>query len=285
MKNLLIVGCGDIGLRTALLLGGRYRLFALTRSTERAAVLRKSGIVPILGDLDRPESLSRLPGLAHTVLHLAPPQNRGSHDIRTGNLLAALSKCDILPYRMVYISTSGVYGDCQGRCVPETMPARPATSRAMRRLDAETKIRKWGRENGVSVSILRVPGIYSRERISPSRLSMPVLLEGEDVYTNHVHAEDLAGIVAKTVRRGASGRIYNVSDDSSMKMGDYFDLLADRLGLPRPSRLSRKEIEKVLSESMYSFMSESRRLDNRRMKEELGISLKYPNPSCGICLL
>ncbi len=282
MRNLLIVGCGDIGLRAAPLLGKSYRLFALTHSPERFCALRKSGITPIYGDLDRPESLSRLPGIAHTVLHLAPPQNHGGHDIRTANLLAALSKCAIVPYRLVYISTSGVYGDCRGEIVCETRRTGPQTLRAVRRLDAEKKIRKWGRGNGVSVSILRVPGIYSSERVSPSRLAMPVLQECDDVYTNHIHAEDLARIAAAAIKRGLPGRIYNVGDDSPMKIADYSDLLADRFGLPRPARFSRAELEKIVPESMYSFMQESRRMDNLRMKRELRISLKYPKVSDGL---
>ncbi len=277
MKNLLIVGCGDIGLRAAPMLSPHYRLLALSHTPGRFDALRERGITPIYGDLDKHESLGRLAGVAHVVLHFAPPQNCGNLDIRTRNLLAALSsKCSMLPYRLIYISTSGVYGDCGGEFVPETRAARPQTPRAVRRLDAEARIRRWGRENGVSVSILRVPGIYASERLSPSRLGMPVLMESEDVYTNHIHAEDLARTVFLAIRHGAPGRVYNVSDDSGMKMGAYFDLLAEKFGLPLPVRLSREALRKIVPESMYAFMSESRRLDNYRMKKELGMVLKYP---------
>lgn len=282
MRNLLIVGCGDIGLRAAPLLSRRFRLLALSHSPERFPLLREGGIIPVYGDLDEPASLARLGGIAHAVLHFAPPQNHGSLDIRTRNLLAALTKCAIVPHRMVYISTSGVYGDSGGGIVRETSPARPQTLRALRRLDAEARIRRWGRQNGASVSILRVPGIYSRERISPSRLDMPVLQESDDVHTNHVHAEDLARIAVSALCRGLPGRVYNVSDDSAMKMGDYFDLIADRLGLPRPLRLPREDLKRIVPESMYSFMAESRVIDNGRMKAELRIFLKYPHVSDGI---
>lgn len=277
MKKLLIVGCGDIGLRVAALLSPCCRLFALSHTPERFNALRERNIVPIYGDLDKPASLSRLAGLSSIVLHLAPPQNRGLVDARTRNLLAALSaKGSILPYRLIYISTSGVYGDCNGEIVTETRAARPGTPRAIRRLDAETEIRRWGRRNGVSVSILRVPGIYARERFSPARLEMPVLQASDDVYTNHIHADDLARAIILTIRRGASGRIYNISDDSAMKMGDYFELLAEKFGVPPPHRLGREALQQAVPESMYSFMRESRRLDNRRMKDELGVKLKYP---------
>ncbi len=282
MRNLLVVGCGDIGLRAAALLMPHYRLFALSHTPQRFCALRKSGIVPLFGDLDDPSSLSRIAGIAHDVLHFAPPGNQGSQDVRTRNLLAALTKCAIVPHRLVYISTSGVYGDCGGERVAETRPAHPQTLRAVRRRDAEMSIRQWGRRNGISVCILRVPGIYSKERISPSRLSLPVLQESDDVYTNHIHAEDLARAAVRALRCGANGRIYNVSDDSSMKMGDYFDFLARRFGLPPPQRLPRDELRKAVPESMYSFMSESRRLDNSRMKKELGVVLGYPRISSGL---
>lgn len=282
MRNLLIVGCGDIGLRAARLLTGHRRLFALSHSLERFPALREAGITPIYGDLDRPESLGRIAGLAQDVLHFAPPGRSGREDVRTRNLLATLSKGDIVPQRLVYISTSGVYGDCGGEDVAETRRVRPQTERAERRLDAERRIRLWGGKNGVRVCLLRVPGIYSKERISLSRLSLPVLVESEDVYTNHIHAEDLAHIVTRALHHGSNGRVYNVSDDSSMKMGDYFDFLAKRFDLPAPSRLPREALRHVVPESMYSFMSESRRMDNARMKKELGVLLKYPRVSDGV---
>lgn len=281
MRNLLIVGCGDIGLRAAPLLVRHYRLFALSHSPERFAALREAGITPIYGDLDRPESLFRIAGIAQAVLHLAPPQNSGRQDTRTRNLLAALSKCAIVPQRLVYISTTGVYGDCGGESVSETRRVMPQTQRAQRRLDAETRIRQWGRKNGVRVCLLRVPGIYSKERVSLSRLNLPVLVDSEDVYTNHIHAEDLARVMNCALQHGSNGRVYNVSDDSSLKMGEYFDFLAKRFGLPEPPRLPREELRKIVPESMYSFMSESRRMDNARMKKELGVFLKYPFVSDG----
>ena len=278
MKNLLVIGCGDIGLRTAALLGRRYRIFALSHTPARFAALRESGIIPIPGDLDDRGSLSRIAGIAQTVLHLAPPPPSGRVDSRTRNLVAALSaKCSMLPQRLVYISTSGVYGDCAGERVTETRPARPMTERAARRLDAENRIRTWGRETGVTTAILRVPGILSGERIVPGRLAQPVLAEEDDVYTNHIHGVDLARAVALAADRALPGRIYNVCDDSEMKMGEYFGRIARRLGMPPPPRMARAEIEKILSPTMYSFLCESRRLDNARAKAELGLDLVYPH--------
>lgn len=278
------MGCGDVALRAAPLLSRRFRLFALARDPERFALLRLRGIVPIPGDLDRPATLGRLAGLAHAVLHFAPPQGEGLRDLRTAHLLAALAKARMLPQTLVYISTSGVYGDCGGEWVPETRPARPGTPRAARRRDAELKIRRFGRENGVRVVLLRVPGIYAPERLPLKRLKegIPALRPEEDPYTNHIHAEDLARVAVRALDRGRPGRVYNCADDSRLSMGEYFDLVADRFGLPRPPRISWAEAQTRIPEALRSFMAESRRLVNRRMKQELKVRLRYPTVTHGI---
>lgn len=284
MRRLLIVGCGDVGLRTARALRGRWRVYALVRSGERHAQLRDTGIIPVAGDLDDPESLDRLGGIAQDVVHLAPPPGEGIRDARTANLLRALAKGGSLPQRLVYISTSGVYGDCGGALVNETRSVRPASDRARRRVDAECRLRAWGVEHGVPVSILRVPGIYAAERLPLERLraGTPVLCADEDPYTNHIHADDLARIVIAALSRGRAGRAYNASDDSGMKMGDYFDLVADEFGLPHPPRISWATAQRTLSPTQLSFMGESRRLANRRLKKELRVSLHYPSVAHGV---
>jgi nucleoside-diphosphate-sugar epimerase len=284
MRRLLIVGCGDIGLRVARTLQGRWRIYALTRSDQRSGHLRSLGIVPVVADLDRPESLDRLAGLAQDVVHLAPPPRSGDRDTRTSNLIRALARGGSLPQRLVYISTSGVYGDCGGMLVDETRPAHPMTERAMRRLDAERLLRAWGADSGVQVSILRVPGIYAAERLPLARLraGMPTIKSDKDPYTNHIHADDLARIVIAALTRGRSGRAYNAADDSSMKMGDYFDLVADHFGLPHPPRISPEEAAQSLPEAILSFMRESRRLANRRLKKELRVRLRYPSVAQGV---
>lgn len=284
MRRLLIVGCGDIALRMVRQLRGGYRVYALSHTPERFDLLRTHGITPILGDLDKPETLTLLGGLAHDVVHFAPPPSRGTRDTRTVHLLAALTKGKILPHRFIYISTSGVYGHCGGETVPETRPLKPQTERARRRLDAECQVRDWGRRSGVRVSILRVPGIYAEDRLPLERLKSgtPALLPDQDAYSNHIHADDLARIVLAALRLGRPGRVYNTSDDSQLKMGDYFDLVADRFGLPRPPRIPQAEAGQKLSETLLSFMQESRRLANRRMKRELQVRLHYPVVADGI---
>ncbi len=284
MKRLLIIGCGDVGLRVAKLLRSRYRVYALTHNAQRVAELRNHGIVPLTGDLDLPHTLGGLSGLAHDVVHLVPPPAAGSADTRTAHLVAALGRGWSLPQHFVYISTSGVYGDCGGALIDENSPLRPRTDRARRRADAERRLRVWGSRSGVCVSILRVPGIYAANRLPVARIErgIPALTPQDDAYVNHVHADDLARMVIAALHRGQANRSYNASDDAPQKMGDYFDLVADRFHLPRPPRVPRAEAITMIPENLYSFMSESRRLVNSRIKQELRVRLRYPTVSEGI---
>lgn len=279
--RILIVGCGDVGLRTARLLGGRARLFALSHSPDRFDQLRAAGITPVSGDLDDRGSLERLAGLADVILHFAPPPGEGETDPRTRRLLAALARN---PHpRMVYISTSGVYGDCAGETVAETRPARPNNTRAKRRADAEAQLRRWGRHER-RVGILRAPGIYAQDRFPAERVrkALPAIVAEDDAYTNHIHADDLARLALAVLFRGRPNRVYNAVDDSGLKMGDWFDVVADHLDLPRPPRLPRAEVIAAVTPAMRSFLTESRRLSNRRMKRELRFRLKYPTVREGL---
>jgi nucleoside-diphosphate-sugar epimerase len=273
--RLLVIGCGDVGMRLLPLVRSRFRVFALTSRPERCAGLRAAGAVPIVGDLDRPETLKRLAGLAQYVVHLAPPQPEGGLDRRTRRLAAVLPSGS----RLVYVSTSGVYGDCAGELVAETRPVAPRNARAQRRVDAERVLRDWARRSGSQLAILRVPGIYAADRLPIKRLEQgtPALLPADDVFTNHIHADDLAQVIALALFRARPGRVYHAVDNSRLKMGDYFDTVADAFGLPRPPRLARAELAAQVSPMLLSFMSESRRLDNRRISHELGVRLRYPD--------
>jgi nucleoside-diphosphate-sugar epimerase len=284
--RVLIVGCGDVGLRVAQALSGRVRLLALTSSGARSAELRARGITPLVGDLDAPASLRRLAGLATRVVHLAPPPGEGWGDPRTLALTRVLRRRS-LPDSLVYGSTSGVYGDCRGEIVLETRATQADTPRARRRLDAENSIRFLGRATAVRSSILRIPGIYAPDRPNGTphaRLlkGTPVLRAADDVYTNHIHADDLARACVAALWRGRPQRIYNVNDDTCLKMGDYFDLAADLYGLSRPPRVARDSAREQLSLMLLSFMSESRRMDNTRLKRELRLTLRYPTVALGL---
>jgi nucleoside-diphosphate-sugar epimerase len=273
--RLLIVGCGDIGLRILARMRDRFRVIALTSSPDRVRELRAAGAVPLIGNLDRRATLARCAAFGARVIHLAPPPNRGPRDTRTRHLLTALGA---RAEHLVYISTTGVYGDARGRLIDESAPPAPANERGKRRLDAERTLREACRRGHLRPSILRVPGIYALDRLPLDRLrqALPALAPEEDVYTNHIHADDLARIAVFALFRGAPQRVYNAVDDSQLKMGEYFELVADRHGLPRPPRLPRSELKAAVSPTMYSFMTESRRLRNTRMKSELRVRLLHP---------
>ena len=283
---LLIVGCGDVGMRVAKLLRGRWGLIALTSSPTRCAELRAVGITPLVGDLDAPDTLARLAGLADAALHLAPPPASGPSDPRTAHLLAALARKSRLR-RIVYASTSGVYGDCSGARFDETRAVNPETDRGRRRVDAERRLRWFGRAFGVRITLLRIPGIYAGDRAGGhprERLARgaPVLDAAHDVFTNHIHADDLARACIAALHRGRPQRAIHVSDDTELKMGEYFDLAADLEGMPRPRRITREQAAIELSAMQLSFMGESRRLVNTRLKQELRLRLLYPTVAQGL---
>jgi nucleoside-diphosphate-sugar epimerase len=283
--RLLIVGCGDVGLRAARQLGGRLTVRALTSQPGRIAELRAAGLTPLLADLDQPQTLRRLAGLAQRVLHLAPPPGQGQTDPRMRALLAVLARGPAP--RLVYGSTSGVYGDAAGARFDETRALNPASARAWRRVDAERQLRRWALASGAVVTLLRIPGIYALDRAGGDprerlRRGAPVLQASEDVYTNHIHADDLARACIAALWRGRPQRAVHVCDCSELLMGDYFDRVADLHSLPHPPRITRSQAQHQLGPMQMSFMSESRRLDNTRLLRELRVHLRFPDVALGL---
>jgi len=303
--RILIVGAGDVARRltTRIGLNDRARWLGLARSETTANELRDAGILPVAADLDVRASLGRAGSLARSadaVLHLAPPATEGNDDVRMRRWLAAVArrrtsgrrvraKSDAprasehvtrraRALRSVYVSTTGVYGDCAGERIDETRRARPENARAKRRVAAETRVRTARRQR---FAILRAPGIYAAERLPVERLraGIPALSAADDVFTNHIHADDLAHAVWLAIFRGGPGRVANIVDDSELKMGEYFELVADAVGLPHPPRMDRLQLKQNVSPMLYSFMSESRRIANVRMKRELRLQLKYATPA------
>ncbi|MCK9516237.1 MAG: NAD-dependent epimerase/dehydratase family protein [Ottowia sp.] len=284
--RLLIAGCGDVGLRVARLLLPRWRVLALARSGASAARLRAAGVVPVAADLDEPVSLMRVAGLASHVLYLAPPRSGDAADVRSRALLQALAR-RTPPQVLVYVSTSGVYGDTGGARTDETRVPQPQTARARVRQLAERRLRKGGRGVGICVSVFRVAGIYAPDRPGGTpRKSLlagaPVLAAGDDGYVNHIHADDLARALALALWRAAPQRVYNVCDDSELTFGQYMDEAADLYALPRPPRVLRSEAAAHMSAARLSFLAQSRRLDNRRLRAEIGLKLRHPHPRSGL---
>ncbi|HRA77517.1 MAG TPA: NAD-dependent epimerase/dehydratase family protein [Burkholderiaceae bacterium] len=286
--RLLVVGCGDVGMRLLEQLAPKLRdaidVVAVTRRPEQQVAARALGARAIAADLDDRRTLRRLAPFASRVVDLAPPPATGRDDPRSARLIAACGTALIRrrrtgpPPRWVYVSTTGVYGDCAGAAFDETRPVAPASARAIRRVAAERRLRALTARGAARVSILRAPGIYAQDRLPVDRLrrGTPALVDADDVYTNHIHADDLARATWLALFRGRPGRVYHAVDDSDLKMGAYFDKVADVLGLPRPPRLPRDAVAAQVSPAMLSFMSESRRLANRRLKRELRCRLRWP---------
>ncbi|NJD07274.1 MAG: SDR family oxidoreductase [Methylococcaceae bacterium] len=279
-----MVGCGDVGRRVARLeQEGGLAVTALARSEDSARQLQRLAIAPLRGDLDDPGSLSRLTVQGQILHYLAPPPGEGEGDPRIGCLLARL-RAGNLPAVVVYISTSGVYGDCGGAWIDEDQPLDPQTDRARRRVAAERALQAWSADTGVPVVVLRVPGIYGPGRLPIDRVSAgrPLLREDQSPYSNRIHADDLAAACFLAARRGRAGAAYNVSDGNPTTMTDYFNRVADHAGLPRPPQIGLDEARRVLPPAFLSFLEESKRLDNRRMLADLRLTLRYPDLDLGL---
>jgi len=282
MGRVFIVGCGHVGrLIARRTLDQERQVLALVRSEIAAGELESLGITAVRGDLDDPKSLTSLCGDDDLVHYLAPPPGSGVGDSRMANFLNALSA---RPRRIVYISTSGVYGDCGGAWVDEDTTPNPQTDRARRRLDAELQLQRWGQRTRLAAIILRVGGIYGPGRLPETRLRRraPILLEGQSGYTNRIHVEDLVSICLTAGESTGESRVYNVSDGNPGTMSGYFKAVARRLGLPQPPEIPMEEARERLSPAMMSYLLESRRMDTRRMRSELGIQLRYPDLDAGL---
>jgi nucleoside-diphosphate-sugar epimerase len=275
------------------LINERTRLFGTTRSLSKFEALRSNRITPLHLDLLDVKRCRQLVAIANRIVVLAPPPNVGNADPHTINLIRALNfnraKRNVTPTtrprplpQICYVSTTGVYGDHNGAWINELTPTTPQSDRGKRRLAAEHVLRQAVGQLQIRLDILRAPGIYAENRLPLERLKIgtPALKADEDVYTNHIHALDLARICLKAVfyksKAKSGSRIYNACDQSVLKMGDYFDLVATRFNLATPPRVSRTELKSAISPALLSFMSESRRINGHRMERELKLKLRYP---------
>ncbi len=280
---MLLVGCGYVGTRLArqyLDLG--QPVAGVVRSASGVARLAQAGILALAGDLAL-DDLRGLPLRGSRVFHLAPPPSAGAEDLHTRRLVAAFARAGD-PCRLVYISTTGVYGDCAGAWVDETWPARPAADRARRRWDAEQTLSRWSRESGGELVVLRVAGIYGPGRLPLERIrqGVPLVRPEESPYSNRIHVDDLVTACMAAMERGEPGSVYNACDGHPSTMTDYFVAIADAAGLPRPPLIPMAEAASKVSEAMLSYLAESRRLSNRRLVEGLGVVLRYPTLELGL---
>jgi nucleoside-diphosphate-sugar epimerase len=282
MPDFAIIGCGYVGARLARRLPGPVA--AVTGSAASAARLRESGIAAEACDLDRLPAGAQLPIEAGGVVlfYLSPPPGDGPVDTRLRACLAALPG---VPARFVYMSTTGVYGDAGGGSVDEDLPLAPRMDRARARADAETAVRDWCQLRGAPWVTLRVPGIYGPERLPLERLRRgdPVLAESEAGPGNRIHVDDLVSVcLSAATAPAAVNRVYNVGDGNHASSTEYFRTVARLAGLPAPPVVTREEARARLSPAAWSYLAESRRVDTRRMEEELQVKFRYRDLEAGI---
>lgn len=285
VSAILIIGFGYVGQRIARAERQRGNsAFALVRSAAGNERARSAGVAPVAGDLDQPGSLTALPAPLNTLYYLAPPPREGETDPRMLNLLAALSPAK-RPQVFVYISTTGVYGDCKECWVNENSPTAPTQSRSVRRLSAERALLSWASANGTRAVILRVAGIYGPDRLPLTRIQSGEPMVDDPIhpsYVNVIHADDLTQSCLAAADRGEAGGIYNVCDGHPTTMMRYFQIVAAAAGLPCPPTISMAEARERMSPGMLSYVQESRRIDNKKVRDELGVRLQYPNVSLGV---
>ena len=292
MNTFLISGCGDIGIRVARCLrqqaGVDSVIYGLVRREETAQILVAEKIKPVIADLDKPESLIVVPTKNATIFHLAPPpnDNQDEHKTRDPRFRALLKSCESngLPEKIILLSTTAVYGDCDGEWIDESAEVNPQTDRGRRRLDAELALQEWANTRKIPFVIIRVSGIYGPGRLPIERLKkgLPILSEDLSPFSNRIHQDDLAAICVAAAQRAPNGSVYNACDGHPSTMSHYFKSIAKALNLPMPPELDREQAEKQLSAGMLSYLRESRRMDNKKVLQDLKISLQYPDLESGL---
>ena len=284
VSPVVIIGCGDIGTQVAqFYLDQGVAVHGLVRSIESVKRLQSLGISTSQADLSASFKLDFNVEKSQ-LYYFAPPPAQGTEDIHTSHLLAAMQSAGQSPSRIVYISTTGVYGDCQGRWISEDEPVKPEADRARRRLDAEIQLSEWTRQSDTEIIILRVAGIYGPGKLPLARLrkGLPVIRESEAPFTNRIHSADLVKMAITAMQRGHNRAIYHACDGHPGTMTDYFKQVARKAGLPPPKEISLAEGEKSLSAGMMSYMRESRRLSNTKTLRELDLKLAYPSLQEGL---
>lgn len=283
-QGFFIAGCGYIGERiTRILRDSGANVRCMTRSIERGERLRSEGFDTQIVSLDDSTLMPTLDLAGHVIFYLVPPPGGGFSDPRARNFLNTLEHSNA-PLKIIYISATSVYSAKDGSVVTEESPTQPVSAMGKRRLDAENAFRDYGFRHGVPVVILRVSGIYGPGRLPLTQINQgqPLLRREESGPSNRIHADDLARICVAAAEKGEAGEIFNVSDGHPSSMTDYFNAVADALGMPRPPQVSLEEAHRVMSPLMLAYASESRIVDSSRMLQRLGVSLHYPSIEDGL---
>lgn len=278
-----MVGCGYTGRRLWSLCRTRERDFVGTASSDDSlARLRARGIPAVLLDLDRPGArLAPEHCRGRVLVYMAPPPDTPGTDPRLRAFLAGLPA---LPQALVYLSTTGVYGDTGGGLVDEETTPAPGSARGRRRLDAEQAATAWAEANAVPLRILRVPGIYGPGRLPLDRIRQgaPVVAATEAGPGNRIHVDDLAAACLAAADYRGPLQVFNVGDGDHASMSEYFGAVAAAAGLPAPPEVPLAELLERVSPAMRGFLVESRRVDTTRMRTELGFRPRYESLAEGI---
>ncbi len=285
MLNAIIIGCGDIGIRVGQRLQQQYQVTGIVRSTESAVKLESLGFNMAIFDLDQPGSTLPIMPDNSLIFYFAPPTESGDQDLRMKNFLSTLESTSSTPARIIYISTTAVYANSKGEWINEQTPTQPASSRGKRRLDAEQQLIEFQRHHPVSISILRVSGIYSANRLPFRQIKarQPILQLEIAPFSNRIHADDLASIcIAAALNTNQSTAIFNVSDGNPGSISQYFKEVALTFNLQTPPEISWEAAQQTLSPGMLSYLRESKRIESHLIKQELGVTLCYPTLASGL---
>jgi len=277
-ENILIIGCGDTGKRVLKQLQPQNNnIFVTSHKKDSQKQLKQLGISLIPANLDNKEDLEQLPTNNASIFYFAPPAASGTTDVRMSNFVQSLSRKNP-PKRIVYISTTGVYGNCDGQWISETATLNPGADRSKRRLHAESLIQEYCSSNSCEFVILRVTGIYCLEKLPLERLKngMKVLHPDIAPASNRIHADDLANCCVKAMFDGPANEIFNIADGNPSSISDYFIQIAKIFHLPEPELLNWEQTEKEISPAMLSYLHESKKINIDKLLSVLNIKLNFP---------
>lgn len=279
--RVLIVGCGYVGRRAAAKWHSRGdSVCALTRSPQRGEELAAAGVTPIIGDVMQPETLVELP-TADLVLYAVGLDRSAGYSQREvyveglKNVLAAIKgKCP----RLIYLSSTSVYGQTAGEWVDEESPCQPTRSSGQVCLEAERTLLSTAESGELSAHILRLSGIYG-----PGRLlaRLEALRSGEPLagnpegFLNLIHVDDIVRAIFACEQRGAANQTYLISDDRPITRRVYYETLAKLVEAPKPQFDGR-------SSERHDAGSLNKRCRNRRMRDQLEVELAYPTIETGL---
>jgi nucleoside-diphosphate-sugar epimerase len=287
-----IIGCGYVGKKLIHKLISKQltrteAIRAIVSSEQSRQSLAQQGIEAAAVDLDQkplnwPASFSLHNSL---LFYFAPPPSQGTEDTRTENFLHYLSQTAIINIKkVVLISTTGVYGNCQGDWIDETQALNPSADRAKRRVHSEQQFQGFCQAHGIPLVILRVAGIYGPDKLPLQRIKAqaPIVRKEDSPFTNRIHVHDLTDICIKAALTSNIEGIFNCADGHPSTMYDYFVKVAEVHNLPKPPAISLHEAQSRLSAGMLSYMEESRRIRNDKLLSTFNIELTYPDLNSGL---